>query len=59
MKRRGVSSHIMSYQVIDIELFYCVSVKHYTFNRIGLQLDVLPNFYYSPLQSYRGLWRHR
>lgn len=59
MKRHVVSSHFMSYQVIDIVLFYLISVKHNAFNCIGLQLDVLPNFYYSPLQSYRDLWRHR
>ena len=32
MKRLAVSSHFLSYQVIDIVLFYSVSVKHYKFN---------------------------
>lgn len=59
MKRLVVSSHFLSYQVIVITLFYHMSVKQYALNRVILQLDVLPNFDYSPLQSYRDLWRHR
>jgi len=59
MKRRVVSSPFLSYQVIDIVLFYKVSVKYYAFNWVSLRLDVLPKFYYSLFQSYRDLWRHR
>lgn len=59
MKRRVVSSPFLSYQVIDIVLFYKVSVKYYAFNWVSLLIDILPNFDYSPLQSYRDLWRHR
>ena len=53
------SSHLTSFQVIENTLFNLVSVIQYAINRVGLQLDVLPNLYYSPLQSYRDLWRHR
>ena len=59
MKLPPKSSHLLTFQVIEIEWFNLLSVKQYAINRICFLLGVLPKMHYCHALAYRGPWRHK
>lgn len=59
MKRRPNTSHLLSFQGIEIKWFNLLSVIQYTLNWVSFLIVVLPKMDYSHPEAYRDLWRHK